>query len=540
MAPVAPAFVLLLATAALGGGADARLTAPAASLPSTLPTCAAELLSLGVPLAFPSDAAFANATRVNDPLFNDRAPPFAALPRTEAQLAASLACAARAGARVALKGGGHSSGGYSSLADGGAFSVSLESLALAGGDNGSVSGGGGGGGGDARVAWAASPPAPPFTLRASGGARWSDVYAFLDAAAAAPGAPGAGRVAVGGLCPSVGLGGHVQGGGVGPLTRLRGLAADSLLDARLVLANGSGAAVASAAARPPLLAALRGGGGASWGVVTELLLATHASAEAYTYTRACFAAADAGAAEAFAALYAAAAPALPRELVADAFFSGGEACVWAIFSGDSAASAAALAPLTHAAAPAPRPSGLRSWSFARFWPMLQSYAAARGYAEFGDEPWSSRSCFAPAAAVARGAGFARALVAPFFGPGNVSAVCGLHLLHVGGAAGDVAPNATAFAWRDAALLPYAACAWKAGDRSGPAEARRGLDAFAASLADYGCGASAYVNFQDRALSGAEASRLNFGENLPFLLAVKAAYAPAGQTPLRFPQEVGAE
>jgi len=511
-ARVLPALLLLLLLA--------RAAAPPPPPPPPSPLCAATLAAAGVPLAFPSDPAFANATRVNDPLFNALVPPFVALPATEAQLAASLACAALAGARVALKGGGHSSGGFSSLADGGAFSVSLENLALAGE------------GGGARVAWAASPPAPPFAIRASGGARWSDVYAFLDAA------PAARRVAVGGLCPSVGLGGHVQGGGVGPLTRLRGLAMDSLLDARLVLANGSGAVAAAAQGGPELLFALRGGGGASWGAVTEFTLATHPAAAAYTYTRACFAAADLAGAEAFAALHAAAAPALPRELVADAFFAGGQACVWAVYSGDAAGSAAALAPLTLAAPPAPRPVSLESWSFDSFWGMLSAYSAARGYAEFGDEPWLTRSCFAPAAAVAS-AGFPRALVTPFYGPGNVSGVCGLHLLHVGGAVGDVAPNATAFAWRGAALLPYAACAWPASDNGGAAAARRGLDAFADSLAGFGCEVSAYANFQDRGLAGAEAARLNFGANLDALLAVKARWAPAGATPLRFPQEVGA-
>ena len=95
----------------------------------------------------------------------------------------------------------------------------------------------------------------------------------------------------------------------------------------------------------------------------------------------------------------------------------------------------------------------------------------------------------------------------------------------------------AFAWRDAVLLPYAACAWTSGDGTGAAEAARGLDRFGKVLGAFGCGESAYVNFQDRALSGADATRLNFGANAARLAAIKHAWAPAGATPLRSPQEI---
>jgi FAD/FMN-containing dehydrogenase len=375
-----------------------RRALPAALLASVCaaaaaPLCADELLAAGVPLAFPRDAAFANATRVNDALFNLRLPPFVALPQTEGHVAAALACASAAGARVALKGGGHSRGGYSSLADGGAFSVSLQDLALRG-DAASP---------PARVEWAGA--APGGAIRATGGARWADVYAFLDAQ------PPPLRVAAGGLCLTVGLGGHVLGGGVGPLTRERGLAADALLGARVVLANSSGAVDAAA----ELLFALRGGGGANFGVVIELTLATYPASAAYTWTRACFTAGSAGEAAAFVSLYAAVAPALPRTANADVVLGGGEACVWAVVAGDSGESATALLPLTSAPAPAPRPASLEAHAFPSFWDMLQSYAEERGYAEFGNEPWSSRSCFSAAADVSTN-GFEEAVAAPLYGP----------------------------------------------------------------------------------------------------------------------------
>jgi len=517
LAAAAAAAAAVAVTCGGSGVSDGSAAPPA-------PLCAHELLAAGVPLAFPRDAAFANATRVNDPLFNAAAfePPFVALPQTESHVAAALACAAAAGARVALKGGGHSSGGYSSLADGGAFSVSLQNLALRRAPaSGSLA---------PRVAWAGAG-APGSAIRATGGARWADVYAFLDAA------PPPARVAAGGLCPSVGLGGHVLGGGVGPLTRERGLATDSLIGARVVRANGSCCAV-DAAGDADLLFALRGGGGANFGVVTELEIATHPAApNGYTWSSACFNATNASAAAAVVALYAAVAPSLPRTANVDAVLDGASACLWAVVAGGAAESAAALLPLTQAPAPAPRPARLEAHSFPRFWPMLQSYSAARGYSEFGDEPWSTRSCFASAAAVAA-PGFAQAAAAVVHGSGSPPE-CSLHLLHVGGAMGDVDANATAFAWRDAVLLPYAACAWRPGDGAGAAAAARGLKIFAQRLGAFGCDESAYVNFEDRALSGASAAQLNFGPNAARLEAIKRAWAPAGATPLRFPQEIGA-
>ncbi|MER9896916.1 FAD-binding oxidoreductase [Mesorhizobium sp. M0130] len=77
-----------------------------------------------------------------------------------------------------------------------------------------------------------------------------------------------------GTCPTVGVAGHVLGGGYGFLARAYGLAMDSLTSVRLVDPKGN-SLVANASSNQDLFWACRGGGGGSFGVVFELTLRVH-------------------------------------------------------------------------------------------------------------------------------------------------------------------------------------------------------------------------------------------------------------------------
>ncbi|WP_085956231.1 FAD-binding oxidoreductase [Kribbella flavida] len=99
----------------------------------------------------------------------------------------------------------------------------------------------------------------------AGGATAADVAAA---------AQRAGLVAVTGTAGSVGMAGLTLGGGYGPLSGRFGLAADNLLSAGVVLADGT-LVTADDEHDPELLWALRGGGG-NFGVVTTMRIQLHA------------------------------------------------------------------------------------------------------------------------------------------------------------------------------------------------------------------------------------------------------------------------
>ena len=134
--------------------------------------------------------------------------------------------------RIAIRAGGHNGGGLGSVDDGVVIDLSLLK--------------------------AISVDPETRTVRVGGGCLWSEVDAATQEH---------GLAVPGGIISTTGVAGLTLGGGHGYLTRRYGLTIDNLLSAEVVLADGSHV-TAGPEVNPDLFWAIRGGGG-NFGVVTE-------------------------------------------------------------------------------------------------------------------------------------------------------------------------------------------------------------------------------------------------------------------------------
>jgi FAD/FMN-containing dehydrogenase len=107
---------------------------------------------------------------------------------------------------------------------------------------------------------------PQKAMQVLGGEQWHDVYLVADANNV---------VVVGGNAQTVGAaGGYTTGGGHSSNSPLHGLAVDNMLEADVVIADGT-LLRTNACENSDMFWALRGGGGGSWGVITRVVYKAH-------------------------------------------------------------------------------------------------------------------------------------------------------------------------------------------------------------------------------------------------------------------------
>lgn len=188
-------------------------------------------------LVQPGDAKYADACKVYNGMIHKK-PKYIAYCTDVADVQAAVNFGRENNLLIAIRGGGHNGGGLGICDDGLVIDLS-------------------------RIKYSYVDAAAK-TVRVGGGNTWGDVdHATHSFGMATPS----------GIIGTTGVGGLTLGGGIGHLSRQCGLTIDNLLEAQVVLADGS-IVNASDKENTDLFWAIRGGGG-NFGVVTSFLFRLH-------------------------------------------------------------------------------------------------------------------------------------------------------------------------------------------------------------------------------------------------------------------------
>ncbi|HEY2879302.1 FAD-dependent oxidoreductase [Nocardioides sp.] len=439
-------------------------------------------------LARPGSATYHTVRLTQNPRY-DGARPLAVLSVASAKdVATAFSFAQDHGVRVAIRSGGHSYPGWS--AGDGALVVDVRPL-----DKVSLAG---------------------TTATVGAGASLVQVYDVLGSR---------GRGVPGGSCPTVGIAGLTQGGGVGVLTRAYGLTCDSVTAMEVVLADGK-VVTASADHEPDLFWALRGGGGGHLGVVTSFTFTTFA---APAITRA-YLAWPYSAATQVVPQFLRTVPRSDRRLWATLKVLGGQThpsgpslFMSATWTGPSSAMSAALQPFL-SQVPSPTTD---SRSTASYLDTMLTYAGCSsipvGRCHTGPGGSLDRQAFAATSHIVNSPDVDTSALDAHVNAAQGSGLteAGLSIDALGGAVNDIGGGDTAFGHRGAlATVQYTATY-----DAGPATAattyvRRFRSAMAGAW-----GTGAYVNYADASLS--DYQQAYFGSNAGRLAHARTTYDPHG-------------
>ncbi|KAM0421308.1 hypothetical protein ACHAPT_010837 [Fusarium lateritium] len=197
---------------------------------------------------------FSTASKRFSAIFNATAK-FIAFPGSTEDVSIAVLFASRTNLPLAAKCGGHHSGGASSVDDGLVIDLShLKGVKI---------------------------NKEESEVTVAGGSLWGEVYTALR---------DEGLACVGGGVHNVGIGGHLLGGGYGPLTQRYGMACDNIISATVVLANGK-VVQASDEQNPDLFWGIKGAS-SNFGIAVEVVLRTFPDPGQWVFRSLAFSPAD--------------------------------------------------------------------------------------------------------------------------------------------------------------------------------------------------------------------------------------------------------
>ncbi len=332
-----------------------------------------------------------------------------------------------------------------------------------------------------------------------------------------------GRGIAGGSCPTVGIAGLTQGGGVGVLTRAHGLTCDAVTSMRVVLADGR-IVTAGPDQEPDLYWALRGGGGGHLGVVTSFTMKTFA---APTITRA-YVAWPFSAARQVVPHFLATVPSADRRLWATLKLLGGAThasgpvlYMSATWTGSPSSMSSALRPFL-SQVPTPTTDSRQTASYLD---TMLTYAGCStipvGRCHTGPGGSLPRQAFAATSHIVTGphVDMTTLLAQVRKAQGSGLQEAGISIDALGGAVNDISATGSAFGHRGALTTVQ----YTATYTSGPATRATGYVRGFRSAMTPTWGSGAYVNYADASLSNYLADY--FGPNAHRLSQARATYDP---------------
>ena len=442
----------------------------------SLPPCGEDLQDISV---FPGEERYNQSLMIFNPAYSNLHPAFFAFPKSEEDVQRCLKCAYESHVGVVLRSGGHSEAGYSSIDSHGfvVYFADMNRIIVDGTAN---------------------------VIHIQAGARWKDVYHELSAD----------YLVVGGICPSVGVSGYTLGGGYSLLSRYHGLAIDSLISTKMVMANGSSVVVANSTINPDLFWALRGGGGGNFGAVTEFTFQLHPTHPNYVFGSLTYLGNQT---RIFLQLLSDTALELPKEANFEVImYPSNRTVVTLLFIGGYTEAMQVLQPFVQVA------SKVDLKDYTSYGDLLED--AGKAFPNVSSHPEIMRACILSKEPVS------------IFSDADIPPSCIIILDLYGGSMSEHAPNETSFYHRNAPMTHYVACLYS--NLTEYIKVSHFEDKLFDSLMQGGYCAGGYINDIDPKVY--DWQHFYYGENYERLVDIKQKWNPIGSGTLHFLQEIGSD